>query len=94
MASLFLKKGADIHAKVINGERGLFVAAKYADPELARLLIKTGADTNAKNREKLTPLAYLNPRMESICKEDQIASKALITPQGLFFPINSPPDHV
>jgi len=72
MASLFLKKGADIHAKVINGETGLFVAAKYANPELARLLIKAGADTNAKNREKYIPLAYyLNMRMESISKEEK-----------------------
>ena len=71
MASLFLKKRAGIHAKVINGEKGLFVAAKYASPELAGLLIKAGADTNVKNREKLTPLAYLNLAMESISKEEK-----------------------
>ena len=71
MASLVLKKGADIHAKVINGETRLFVAAKYANPELAGLLIKAGADTNVKNREKLTPLAYLNLAMESISKEEK-----------------------
>ncbi len=54
-----LEKGADIHAKSNRGSTALMAAAKIGHPEIVELLVRKGADINARNTDhNITPLIW------------------------------------
>jgi len=59
MVKLLIDKGADVNAKVHDGETALMAAAQNADLDIVRLLLKEGADVHAKDNRSLTALRRL-----------------------------------
>jgi cytohesin len=53
---LLILKGADVNAKVGNGDTLLHIAAQLGHEDVTRLLISKGADVNAKSNSSWTPL--------------------------------------
>src|SRR6516225_5427257 len=51
-----LDAGLDVNARDADGNTPLLLAAVYAGPECVELLLKKGADVNAKNKFEATPL--------------------------------------
>ena len=52
----YKKEGNDIDAETQNGDTALCIAAKHGALEIARALIRAGANVNHQNDKKLTPL--------------------------------------
>ncbi|MFI5894610.1 ankyrin repeat domain-containing protein [Actinoplanes sp. NPDC051513] len=65
-----VENGADVGATDVNGETAMFHLVRYVDDALAldqgaaciRVLLEAGANPNAENNEKKTPLAVVDPR--------------------------------
>ncbi|CAB1101776.1 unnamed protein product [Ectocarpus sp. CCAP 1310/34] len=54
-ARVLLEGGAEVGAKNLNGLTPLHVACLKPNPEMVSLLLRWGADTNARDRKKRTP---------------------------------------
>ena len=56
IVQLLLDKGADVHARDINGETALMTAAEKGNTSIAKMLLEKGAEINTKNKQGQTPL--------------------------------------
>jgi ankyrin repeat protein len=70
--SLIVAK-ADIELKDKLGWTALFHAINNDQPDKVELLLKNGADVNAKNKDELTPLAFAEQRQKSLNSSKIIA---------------------
>ena len=55
---LLLHFGADVHRVNYNGATALFFAAAGGNPDVMRILAKSGADLNVKDKLGQTPLHW------------------------------------
>lgn len=55
-AQILIDRGADIHARDMEGDTPLHSAASSTEPEVITMLIEAGADPNAQNKRGQTPL--------------------------------------
>ncbi|ACE06554.1 hypothetical protein Aasi_1229 [Candidatus Amoebophilus asiaticus 5a2] len=75
VVKMFLKKGANIQAKDVEGKSPLHLAARAGHLEIAKLLLEKGADTEARN-------SYGNSPLHSATKNGQLEIAKLLLESG------------
>ena len=80
-AHLLLEHGASVHVRDNNGQTPLHAAAYHGLSEIVALLLKSGADVDAQNKDAMTPLLLVSPPIfgddSQITKTAQIAQMLL-----------------
>jgi ankyrin repeat protein len=62
VVEMLISRGADIHAKSVDGQTALHYAVWSGRTEIVELLISKGADVNAQDNYGRTPFFYVNGR--------------------------------